>query len=247
MFSPSMSEIVIGTPCGSSLVHAGFATSMAAMAAKLAGDGIHVRVLYNQGWEVGTQRDLLTDLFINETKASHILFVDSDMIFGPDLYSLLLAFKKDVVGAACPVRHLDLNKVRDGVQAGKSFERAWLDAHRFACDKPLRQGGPLIEVERLGFGFTLVARNVFDKMTGECNLRRYRDKNANQKSKRSLLGFFDRIDQPDGGRLAEDYAFCERWRQIGGQLWVDATANIKHVIDFPIGVPLMTVLRKDEK
>ena len=103
----------------------------------------------------------------------------------------------------------------------------------------------MIEVERLGFGFTLVGRNVFDKIAAECNLRRYRDKNANLRSKRLLVGFFDRIDQPDGGRLGEDYAFCERWRKIGGQLWVDASANIKHVVDFPIGVPLMSVLRED--
>jgi hypothetical protein len=240
-----MSDIVIATPCGSSLVHAGFATSMAAMTAKLASDGIRVRVLYNQGWDVGTQRDLLADLFLQETNSSHILFVDSDMIFDSDLCSLLLARKKDVIAAAYAVRQLDLNKVRDGVQGGKSFERAWLDAHRFACEKPLRQEGSLIEVERLGFGFTLVGRNVFDKMAAECNLRRYRDKNANLRSKRLLVGFFDRIDQPDGGRLGEDYAFCERWRKIGGQLWVDASANIKHVVDFPIGVPLMTVLRED--
>ena len=218
------------------------------MTAALTSNRIGVRVLFAQGWEVSTQRDWLADLFLKELKATHLLFIDSDISFNPDLCSRLLAFNKEVVGAAYAMRRLDLSKLRDGVKAGKSFERAWLDAHRFACDKPLRQEGPLIEVQQTGLGFTLIARSVFEQMTARCDLRRYHNSQADAHTTgRPLLGFFDRIDLPDGQRLGEDYAFCERWRKIGGQVWVDATADIKHHGDFAIGVPLMAALRKDKK
>jgi hypothetical protein len=238
--------IVIATPCGSSFVHSTFAASVAATAAELTRNGIGVRIFFTQGWEVSTQRDWLADLFLKESKASHLLFVDSDISFNPDLCLRLLHFKKEVVGAAYAMRRLELNKLRDGVKAGKSFERAWLDAHRFACSKPLRQEGPLIEVQQIGLGFTLLARSVFEKMITQCDLRRYHNSQADSHTTTApLFGFFDRIDLPDGQRLGEDYAFCERWRTIGGQVWVDATAEIKHHGDFAVGVPLMAALRKD--
>jgi hypothetical protein len=35
---------------------------------------------------------------------------------------------------------------------------------------------------------------------------------------------------PDSGRyLSEDYAFCRRWRDIGGKLWVDLKCKLMHL------------------
>ena len=32
----------------------------------------------------------------------------------------------------------------------------------------------------------------------------------------------------NGEAIGEDYAFCDRWRACGGELWVDTTATIRH-------------------
>jgi hypothetical protein len=35
---------------------------------------------------------------------------------------------------------------------------------------------------------------------------------------------------PDSGRyLFEDYAFCRRWRDIGGKIWVELQCNLLHL------------------
>jgi hypothetical protein len=35
---------------------------------------------------------------------------------------------------------------------------------------------------------------------------------------------------PDSGRcLSEDYAFCRRWRDIGGKVFVDLQCNLMHL------------------
>ena len=35
--------------------------------------------------------------------------------------------------------------------------------------------------------------------------------------------------EPDNGRyLTEDYAFCRRWQQLGGQVFVDLQSRLSH-------------------
>jgi hypothetical protein len=42
--------------------------------------------------------------------------------------------------------------------------------------------------------------------------------------------FFDCMTDPDSGRyLSEDYAFCRRWRDIGGKIWVDLDCKVGHL------------------
>ena len=42
--------------------------------------------------------------------------------------------------------------------------------------------------------------------------------------------FFDCMVDPDSGRyLSEDYAFCRRWRDIGGKIWVDLQCKLLHL------------------
>jgi hypothetical protein len=42
--------------------------------------------------------------------------------------------------------------------------------------------------------------------------------------------FFDTMVDPDSGRyLSEDYAFCRRWRDIGGKVYADLDSQLLHV------------------
>lgn len=42
--------------------------------------------------------------------------------------------------------------------------------------------------------------------------------------------FFDCMVDPDSGRyLSEDYAFCRRWRDIGGKVWIDSQSKLQHL------------------
>ena len=40
--------------------------------------------------------------------------------------------------------------------------------------------------------------------------------------------FFDTMIA-DGQYLPEDYSFCRRWRQIGGEIWIDLQSRFDHV------------------
>ena len=37
------------------------------------------------------------------------------------------------------------------------------------------------------------------------------------------------IDENTGEYLSEDYAFCRRWRKIGGKIWLDTESRLVHI------------------
>jgi hypothetical protein len=47
---------------------------------------------------------------------------------------------------------------------------------------------------------------------------------------RNLFALFDcLIDCETGHYLSEDYAFCSRWRALGGTIWLDTRSKLTHV------------------
>src|SRR5262249_21777665 len=56
--------------------------------------------------------------------------------------------------------------------------------------------------------------------------------------------FFDCMVDPDSGRyLSEDYAFCRRWRDMGGKVWVDLNCKLTHMGQHLFGGDLAESLR----
>jgi hypothetical protein len=47
---------------------------------------------------------------------------------------------------------------------------------------------------------------------------------------RQAVMVFDTLIEPETGQyLSEDYAFCRRWRDLGGEIWADLEARLIHV------------------
>jgi hypothetical protein len=41
---------------------------------------------------------------------------------------------------------------------------------------------------------------------------------------------FEPMIEPDSGEhLSEDYAFCRRWRDLGGEIWADVQSRYSHI------------------
>jgi len=47
---------------------------------------------------------------------------------------------------------------------------------------------------------------------------------------REAVMVFETMIEPETGQyLSEDYAFCRRWRDLGGEIWADMEARLTHV------------------
>ena len=139
--------------------------------------------------------------------ATHLMFVDADIKFNPTDVVKLLTHDKDIVGGIYPQKTLPPKMVVNTIDNGK-------------------REGNLIEVGTIGTGFMLIKRTVFEKLIEE-GATPYNDQmeliNNNQ------YDFFQCTIDSRGRYLTEDWSFCRRWRQVGGEVWADLDVALEHV------------------
>jgi len=142
--------------------------------------------------------------------ATHLMFVDADIQFRAEDINKLVSHDKEIVGGIYPQKTLPPKMVVNTLDNGK-------------------REGDLVEVGTLGTGFMLIKRVVFQAMIEE-GAQKYTDaiglssvENDNQ------YDFFNCTIDSNGRYLTEDWSFCRRWRQLGGQIWADITIPLVHV------------------
>lgn len=213
-----MPSLFIATPTPRHEVGEGYVRSLWKMERDLTSRKItHSAPRSIRGHDIAEQRDLIAHLFLS-SGLTHLLCIDSDTDFAPDLYSKLLGFDKPLIGAIYPHRSFDLDRLEQFIARGVPFKQALSGAYRFGV-KPLPDGrierrGDLFGLGGIGMGFALIARSCFEQIAPTC--RTYR---ANYKEDPIVTDFFGRMDLPDSHKETEDFSFCARYLAVGGQVW----------------------------
>lgn len=164
------------------------------------------------GSHIGKAREkVLWRAYHSEPKCTHFLFIDADMGWDPKAIGRLIGSGHDFAAAV-------------GVKK--------MDAVHFAFN-PL-PGAPVVHphtrfvgARHVGFAFVLLQRSVIDKMMAAYPELKY---NTGDEPPEWAL-FMDMIQDGDGferERLSEDLSFCHRWRQIGGEIWIDPETALIH-------------------
>jgi hypothetical protein len=95
---------------------------------------------------------------------------------------------------------------------------------------PVTQG--FVRVGKCGTGFMMIERSVFTTMATYYPELRYENDITgydNAHTRGNFWGFFDTLIHPESRRyLSEDYAFCHRWTQCGGEIWMDVESTLTH-------------------
>lgn len=156
---------------------------------------------------------------------SHLLFIDADMGFAPDLVTDMLLFDEPLVGAIYPQRKLPVSWAGSGTGEPTTQRR-----------------GDFMRVEGVGMGCTLIKREVVARMIEkfpELVDTRMKLHPAAETLKAAgtnrLLRFWEKLDLPERGVISEDLSFCLRWKECGGQVWAAVGHKISHVGPFDFG------------
>lgn len=163
-------------------------------------------------------RNNLVAKFMHNTAATHIMWIDSDIGFQPEDIFKLLLHDKDVVGGLYPKKTLPIDYVVN-VNPEAVNEKGQISTIN-----------GLIPVSRLGTGFMMIKRQVFDKMFAAYPQTKYIGNIGLDKCYDPFMyALFDCVINPDTHEYnSEDWTFCDRFRAIGGECWVDPSILLSH-------------------
>ena len=159
-----------------------------------------IRPAFLSGSLIYKARTDLALMALNE-KADYILWIDSDMIFAPDLMVSLMDDMegRDMVAAICHMRRPPFNpvlysKLRLGITPDQNEHMKLLDYPE-----------DLFTVEGCGFGCVMMRTSVIDAVVDK-----YHD-----------------LFSPLPG-YGEDLSFCIRARECGFDIWADGRIQVGH-------------------
>ena len=170
--------------------------------------------------DIAAVRNAYIGRFLHNTAAERLVYIDTDLGWEPGTIVKLLDHPVDFVVGGYRVR-TDPEQYRVHFQPGPIQKRNPLTGERVRSDDP--KG--LIEINRAPGGLVCITRAAAEKMTEAYASLKYSDGIS---SSGYSWGLFDQIHK-DGCRWSEDLAFCMRWQDIGGKVWLDPDLTIYHV------------------
>src|SRR4051794_23273184 len=105
-----MLKILIATPTADGRTPIGYVQSIVRAVAVLERGEVETSFVAPRHYDIVQQRNTIASHFL-ETDCSHIWFVDSDMMFEPDIALKLLSFRQPLIGVAYMRRELNLTKM----------------------------------------------------------------------------------------------------------------------------------------
>lgn len=210
---PDLSHVrlLITTPSGDGKYDGLFTTSLFGTIALLRQCGAQVNFSEMKFCsDIALARAKIFGSFVR-SDATHMMSIDADMGWKPQDVVRLFSHKRDYVAVAGPRKVFPPSfAVQNSDQAGRPI--------------PMRQDGAgLFEVSHVGMAFALVTK---------------------QWALRLISGYPELEFAGDDGRkeyalfnpmivnrryMSEDYSACERWRALGGKVYVDPIISLQHV------------------
>jgi len=225
--------LMIGTPCYSGTVTVNYMRSVIQMIGLLEQQGVKTGMLTPcQESLVTRARNLIANEFLRQKDYTHLLFIDADIGFQPELAWKYLQADKDVVCGIYPVKHLDIDKLRTINSNAMTRVAEAASLHYAVKLKPGGRPDPitgLLPVEYGAAGFMCIKRQVFERMAEAYPELTYDCSYTNDENTGNIAFFDTYIDPATKEYLPEDYAFCRRWTAIGGEIHADIHSVFTHV------------------
>ena len=160
---------------------------------------------------ISRARNTLTAKFLHTKESTHLMFIDADIGWEPWHLLVMLNAQKDVIGGLYPMKSLPIKWCVNGIP-----------------DAEQNDPSGLIEVTKTGTGFLLIKRDVFDKLNAHPAVKSFtNDIGLDPVLNIYMKTYFDTAVR-ENRYYSEDWTFCENWRDIGGQVWVDKRVLLKH-------------------
>jgi hypothetical protein len=231
-------HLVVATPCFGGQVTSIYASSIFQLQRAVRSmSNMDLKVELRDGDALITRaRANLMTIFLDDPAATHFLFVDADIGFTPDQVFRLIESGADVVAGVYPIKRVNWDKARRAVESKRPNVAAAALDYVLEINDPdhVEVVNGFTRVRYAGTGFLMIRRHVFEKMCAHpayASLQFFREHSldALAGSPNRFALFECMIDPATGTYLSEDFAFCKRWTDIGGEIWADLQSRLDHV------------------
>jgi hypothetical protein len=203
---------------------------------------------------VSRARNNLVARAMNNSKMTHIMFIDNDITWDPiDIIKLLLS-NKQLVGGIYPLKHYNWDFLINDKKnpTSNNITKDWINNKNNSQFKDLISDDNMIQhkmlsynvnyltntinvennltkVKHLATGFMMIQRNVFDSLFKAFPSTKYTDDVSFLRPEENKYAYalFD-CGVEDDHYYSEDWMFCHRWTKLGGAVYIDVTINLTH-------------------
>lgn len=242
-------KIYIGTPCYGGNLQIGYFQSLI--------ETIKIFTALNVEHEIITigsesliprARNGIVAKFMGDNNATHLLFIDADITFHWSSIIKLILMDKDVSGGCYPKKMINWDKVKYNLKQDENMDENLLMAKsldyvfnpiynqekdedgKVKLTATINNG--MVKVKNLGTGFMMIKKSVIEIMMYKYEELKYRNNVAGYHSEECedfFYTLFDtEIDPQSKVYLSEDYLFCKRWVECGGDCWMDLSISLNH-------------------
>ena len=231
-------KVMFATPCYISAVSMHYVTSIFELTHHCNRFGLQCMLHMHSESLITRGRNKMVMKFLADETLTHLFWIDSDIAFTPQSVCRLLLIDRDVTAGVYPMKNF--NWPAAGLPAGmtrQQFEDRYTEypfnpiGHGAERVSSYAEADGFVEVDEAPTGFMCIKRDVFTQMMEKYPKLNYvPDGPPNNPQAHLHWLFFDCMVDPDSGRyLSEDFAFCRRWRDIGGKIWVDLSCKLMHL------------------
>jgi hypothetical protein len=228
-------NLVIATPCFGGQISVLCAASLFKLQKHLRSySELNLKMLFKDGDALITRaRASLISQFLDDPGATHLLFVDADIGFEPEQVLRLIECGADMCAAIYPIKRIDWDKVKKTIEAARPTPAAASLNYVFEVDDPnavIAQAG-FVKVRYAGTGFLMIRRQALERMCARYPQLKYKRDHSIDAATASdnRFALFECMIADDGTYLSEDFAFCKRWTDMGGEIWADLNSRLSHI------------------
>lgn len=190
-------------------------------------------------------RNTLTSFFMENSEATHLFFIDADIEFNPEDILRMVAYDKPIVVGAYPKKAINWGSIMEATRNDPNETPETIEGHSsnyvvnfdFVLDTEGNRTPQvqiidnLVKLKDAGTGFMCIKKDVIQQMFDWYPETKYvNDINVDMKFEPFMYALFDCIIDPESRRyLSEDYTFCRRWQDKGGEVWLDPRTALNHV------------------
>lgn len=232
-----MKSLYLSTPCYGGLCLEAFAMSIINLQTEILKHGgyrLMFDTIENESL-VHRARNVSVGRYMQKTKADFFMFIDADIHFDPRGVIRLLEADRDISVSVYPKKCIMWDQIKDVCKKDNDINPAMLPLK--GASLVMNIGREKQKVEPDGFikvldgptGFMVIKRHVFEKLEEKFPELDCVNDHQNRDFDKYHAVFDCMIDPESRRYLSEDYAFCRRWQQIGGEIHADCMGVLGHV------------------